>query len=161
MHSLLQILPFQDYQARSLETKYVTELESHECSKDSLPLGREYHRQKPHFPTSTCSWEKSSSLEVTPSNPDALGHTLETMRTKTSARADYLASYSTSAPHMLKSPRAVEVDYDLDHSEHYYRRSTRFTSFASRNGQSIEHCKEVFLLIILTTKMATYVCVFD
>ena len=74
------------------------------------------------------------------------------MRTKTntiSARPDYLASYPTSAPHMRKCPGAVELDYGLDHSEHCYRRSD-LTSFSSRNGRSVEHCKEVLLLIILT-----------
>lgn len=118
-----------------------------------MPLGRDYHRQKPHFPTSACSWEKSSALEAASSSPDALGHALGTMRTKAntiSARPDYLASYPTSAPHMRKCPGAVELDYGLDHSGHCYRRSDRSTSFSSRNGRSVEHCKEVHLLIILT-----------
>ncbi|XP_066357414.1 uncharacterized protein [Miscanthus floridulus] len=135
-----------DYQAQFVDTKYVTELGSHACSKDPLPLGRDYHRQKPHFPTSACSWEKSSALETASSSPDALGHALGTMRTNTntiSARPDYLASYPTSAPHMRKCPGAVELDYGLDHSEHCYRRSDRFTSFSSRNGRCVEHCKEM------------------
>ncbi|CAN6340363.1 unnamed protein product [Urochloa humidicola] len=129
-------LPHVDYQ----ESNYVTDLRSHAYSEDPLPLGREYHRQKSYLPTSNCSWEKSFAFEAAPSSRDALGK----MRTKISnlsARPDYLGSYP--APHMRKHLGEVELDYGLDHSEHFYRRSGRFTAFPSRNGPSVEHCNEV------------------
>ncbi|OEL37688.1 YTH domain-containing family protein 2, partial [Dichanthelium oligosanthes] len=132
-----------DCQARPAESNYVTDLRSHAYSEDPLPLGREYHRQKSYLPTSSCSWEKSSALEAAPSSPDALGHPLGKTRTRTntfSARPDYLASYPTTAPYMRKHPGEVELDYGLDHSEHCYGRSDRFTTFSSCNVQS---CNEL------------------
>ncbi|WVZ95692.1 hypothetical protein U9M48_041424 [Paspalum notatum var. saurae] len=127
-----------DYQACSTETNYVSEFGSHAYCKDSLSLGREHHRQKP---TSNCSWEKSSALEATSSSPDAFGM----LRTKTntlSARPDYSSSYPSTAPHMRKypGPGASELDYGLNHSEHCYGRSDRFTAFSSHKG---EHCNEM------------------
>lgn len=154
---LEQIPPCQDYQARPVESNYVTDLRSHAYSEDPSPLGREYHRQKSCLPTSSCSCEKSSALEAAPSSPDALGHALGKMRTKIntlSARPDYFSSYPTTASHVRKH-REVELDYGLDHSEHCYRRSGRVTAFSSHNGQSAGHCNEVYLFIILTTKMVT------
>ena len=156
--TLLEQFPLQDYQTRPEESNYVTDLRSHAYSEDHLPLGRECHRQKSHLPTSSCSWENSSALEAAPpppSSPDALGHAFEKMRTKTntlSARPDYRASYSATAPHMRKhpDPGEVELDNGLDHSDHCCRRSDRFTAFSSRSGQSVEHCSEVYPLIILT-----------
>ncbi|CAL5097482.1 unnamed protein product [Urochloa decumbens] len=137
-----------DYQARPAESNYVTDLRSHAYSEDPLPLGREYHRQKSYLPASSCSWEKSFAFEAAPSSPDALGHVLGKMRTKTnnlSARPDYLGSYPTNALHMRKHLGEVELDYGLDHSDHCYRRSGRSTAFSSRNGQSVEHCNEFSL----------------
>ena len=156
--TLLEQFPLQDYQTQPSESNYVTDLRSHAYSEDRLPLGRECQRQKSHLPTSSCSWENSSALEAAPpppSSPDALGHAFEKMRTKTntlSARPDYRASYSATAPHMRKhpDPGEVELDNGLDHSDHCCRRSDRFTAFSSRSGQSVEHCSEVYPLIILT-----------
>ncbi|AQL09944.1 evolutionarily conserved C-terminal region 11, partial [Zea mays] len=133
-----------DYRAQSADTKYVTELGSHACLKDPLPMGRDYHRQKLQFSTSDCSFEKASALEAASSSPDALG----TMRTKIksstlSASPDYLSSYPTAAPCMRKCPGAVELDHGLGHSEHSNRRSDQFTLFSSRNGRSVEKCKEM------------------
>uniref|UniRef100_A0A0A9DS64 YTH domain-containing family protein n=1 Tax=Arundo donax TaxID=35708 RepID=A0A0A9DS64_ARUDO len=133
-----------DYQAWSSESNYATDLGSHTYSKEPLLLGREYHRQKPYFPPSSCSWE-ISSLQAAPSSPDTLGHVLAKMRTKTptlSARPDCIASYP-SAPHMRKYPEAVNVDFGLDDSEHCYRRSVRSTASSSHNGQSLEQCNEI------------------
>ncbi|CAN6358197.1 unnamed protein product [Urochloa humidicola] len=133
-------LPHVDYQARPAESNYATDLRSHAYSEDPLPLGREYHRQKSYLPTSNCCWEKSFAFEAAPSSRDALGK----MRTKISnlsARPDYLGSYP--APHMRKHLGEVELDYGLDHSEHFYRRSGRFTAFSSRNSPSVEHCNEM------------------
>lgn len=150
---LEQILPCQDYQAWPAESNYVTDFRTHPYSEDPFPQGREYHRRKPYLPPSSSSWEKSSALEAAPCSPDALGHVLGKMRARTntvSARPDYLASYPTTAPQMRKHPGEIELDYGLDHSEHSCRRSDRVASFSSRNGRSVEHCNEVYLLIILT-----------
>jgi hypothetical protein len=160
---LEQILPYQDYQAQPVESNYVTDLRSHAYSEDPLPLGREYYRQKSCLPTSGCSWKKSSALEAAPSSPDALVHALGKMRTKIntiSVRPDYFSSHPTTASHMRKHPEA-ELDYGLDHSEHCYRRSGRFTAFSSHNDQSSGHCNEVYLFIILTTKLVTCISVFS
>ncbi|XP_062180481.1 YTH domain-containing protein ECT2-like isoform X2 [Phragmites australis] len=139
-------LPHLDYQARSSEPNYVADLGSHAYSKESLPPGREYHRQKPYYPPSSCAWERSPSLEAVPSSPDTLGHVVGKMKTKTntlSTRPDYVASYPTTATHMRKYPAAVKVDSGLDDSEHRYRRSDQFTAFSSHNSQSVEHCNEM------------------
>jgi hypothetical protein len=129
--TLFEQFPLQDYQTRPVESNYVTNLRSHAYSEDPLPLGRECRRQKSHLPTSSSSWENSSALEAAPppSSPDALGHAFGKMRTKTntlSARPDYRASYPDTAPHMRKHTGEVELDYGL------------------------EHCSEVYPLIILT-----------
>ncbi|KAL6888190.1 hypothetical protein ACP4OV_009216 [Aristida adscensionis] len=135
-----------DYQARSLESNYTNALGSHSHSKEAMPLDREYDRQKPCFPHSSCSWERSSALEAAPNSPDALVHVMGKMRSKTNtfnARADYLASYPSAAPNMRKYPAAVNIDFGLADSEHRHRRPDKFTAFSSCNGQSVEHCNEI------------------
>ncbi|KAL6624631.1 hypothetical protein ACP70R_031952 [Stipagrostis hirtigluma subsp. patula] len=136
-----------DYQARSLESNYATGLGSHAYSKEAMPLDREHHRQKPYFPPSSCSWAQSSVLEAAPSSPDALGHVVRKIKSKTnalSARPDYRASYPSTAPNsMRKYPAAANVDFGSDDSKHRYRRSDQFSAFSAHGGQSVEHCNEI------------------
>jgi hypothetical protein len=139
---------FQDYQAQSLESNYVTDLGSHSYSKESLQLGKEYYSQKPYCAPSSCSWERSS-LEAESGSADAVGHVVGKMRNKTNAlstRPD-LASYPTAAPDTRKYPAAI--NFDLDDSEHRYQRSELFTGFSSYNDQSVEHHNEVYLITLL------------
>uniref|UniRef100_A0A0D9WBU1 YTH domain-containing family protein n=1 Tax=Leersia perrieri TaxID=77586 RepID=A0A0D9WBU1_9ORYZ len=129
-----------DYQEQPSKSNYIADLESYGYSKEARTQGRVYHRQQPYLSPSSCSWEKSSSLNVVPSSPDATGHVVGEMRTKTnifSARSNYI-SYSTDVPHMRRYPDEVK-DLSPDDNSEQYRRSDRFTAFSNCNGQSSEH----------------------
>ena len=142
-------LPSQDYQEQPSKSNFATDHGSHAFSKEARTLGRVYHGQQPYFSPSSCSWEKSSALKVVPNSPDASGHIVGEMRTKTnilSARSNYL-SYPTDVPH-IRYRDEVKVDLSQDDNSKQYRRPDQFTAFSNFNGQSSEHL-EVHLLIVL------------
>uniref|UniRef100_A0A0D3G2B1 YTH domain-containing family protein n=1 Tax=Oryza barthii TaxID=65489 RepID=A0A0D3G2B1_9ORYZ len=129
-----------DYQEQPSKSNFATDLGSHAYSKEARTLGRVYHGQQPYFSPSSCSWEKSSALKVVPNSPDASGHIVGEMRTKTnilSARSNYL-SYPTDVPH-IRYRDEVKVDLSQDDNSKQYRRPDQFTAFSNFNGQSSEH----------------------
>ncbi|XP_047063134.1 YTH domain-containing protein ECT4-like [Lolium rigidum] len=139
-HTTLSLL---DYQEKSLEGKYATDIGSHVYSKQAISPQSEYDRQQPYFPLSSSCWENSSSLETRPGNRDTSGHAGITSNIF-GPRDDYLSSYPTGPIVRRSYQEAAKVDFSLDfHSEHRYEGLDRFTSFSKCNGQSIEPRSEI------------------